>query len=200
MKRQLAALLFLFAANTQADELSYSWIDVGYSWNTLEEGDLELETTQIDVDIAIDLGKSAKDLERWYLHLSFADSKADLEFAGVDLGSADGNAYGLLIGSRLPVVRKTVDWYFEVGGLRIDLEDLGDEALVARTGIRGLFGPVEVAGAIGYRDELDFADDTVIYTVTTEFHFNDAFGLGGAVAYDDTTEEEIYRVFLSYHY
>ncbi|NKB98424.1 MAG: hypothetical protein GKR90_08025 [Pseudomonadales bacterium] len=198
--KYLALALALLTVNAHARDPGYQWLDLGYTYHEADSGGLEIETQQVDLDLAIDFGDgNTSTPEDFYLRLAVARSTADVELNGVDLGDLDGTTYAMLVGGRITFAQST-DWFFEVGGMRLDIEDFSDETYAFNTGIRSARGPFDLKLQVGLRGETDLTDDTIITSVEAEYFFLEQLAVGAGVAYDNGLDDQVYRVHMSYHY
>jgi long-subunit fatty acid transport protein len=160
-----AAMLPLMA---QADNLSYSYVDVAYVSTDLDDFDEEID--------GFALRGSVEVTEQAFVFGGYTDQSTTL--FGEDL---DVRSYELGLGYAWPV-SDTADFYGKIGYVQAEAEFAGitvdDDGFSLGAGLRGRVAEqFELEGAVTYTDLSDSGDDTVL-GLGARWYFTDAFNLG----------------------
>jgi hypothetical protein len=171
----LAASVAFMPCLAQADDLSYTYVDVAYV-NT------DLDGARDDVD-GLALRGSLEITEQVFLFAGYADQSGD----GVDF-----ETYNLGIGYAWPIA-SNMDLYGKLGYVEAEADYRGfggdDSGYLLGFGLRSrLTEQVELEGSINYVDLSDSGDDTSLGLAARWYIAEQvALGLEGAFSDDATT-------------
>jgi len=173
IKKLLGAALALLAVPAFADDLRYTYVEVGYQ-------DIELDDFNADGD-GFGIRGSFALTDDWFMIVGY--QAADFDF-GVDFDQAYLGA-----GYRTPI-NDRVDLFGTVAYLTADVSadgfgSIDEDGFGLAVGVRGLVtDQLELAGSIGYSDLGDGVDGTAI-SAGALYSFTDVFALGIEIELDD---------------
>jgi hypothetical protein len=153
---------------TQAEGLSYSYIDLAY---------INTDIDQFDEDVdGLALRGSLEITDQVFLFANYADQSTSV--LGDDL---DVQNYGLGVGYAWPIAPST-DLYGKIGYVKYEADYLGfnadDDGYSLAVGLRGRpADQIELEGAINYVDLSDSGDDTSL-GLGARWFFTDQFAVG----------------------
>lgn len=167
-----AAMLPLMA---QADNLSYSYVDIAYVNTDVDDFDEEIDGFALRGSVEI--------TEQAFVFGGYTDQSTTV--FGEDL---DVRSYALGLGYAWPV-SDTADIYGKVAYVETEAEFAGlsvdDDGFSLGAGLRGRVAEqFELEGAVTYIDLSDSGDDTVL-GLGARWFFTDVFSLGVELETDD---------------
>jgi len=164
----LAATAALLPFVTQAEGLSYSYIDLAY---------INTDIDQFDEDVdGFALRGSLEITDQVFLFANYADQSTSI--FGDDL---DVQNYGLGVGYAWPIA-PSMDLYGKIGYVKYEADFRGfnadDDGYSLALGLRGRpADQIELEGAINYVDLSDSGDDTSL-GLGARWFFTDQFAVG----------------------
>lgn len=172
----LLALAFACAPlATQAEEISYSYLEAGYV-------NVDVDDFDEDVDGFL-LRGSFEITENAFLFAGYSDLMAtingfDIDFTDIELGA--GYAWPL---------SNTASLYGKISYVNSEAEAFGesldDDGYGLAAGVRGLVAPsFELEGYISYVDLSDLGDNTA-FGAAARYYFMPQFALGVEAVFDD---------------
>lgn len=193
MKKQLVLALVLAAASfgATAGELSYSWIDGGYS-----RTNVDLDGTDVDFDGYAVRGSAALG-QSFYVFGGYSSANNDDFGADIDVNQGQiGLGFHHALSDR-------ADFIAELGYLNTEVEALGlsddAEAYRGSIGFRGeLTDNFEGVAKASYSDAGDDQDGEFSGTLGAQFKFNQTWGLVGEVELGDDVTQYLIGVRASF--
>lgn len=193
MKKQLALAIALAAASfgTIAGELSYSWVDGGYSRTNLDFDGTDVDFDGFALRGSAELGQS--------FHVFGGYSSATNDDFGTDI-DLDQSQVGVGFHHALS---ERADFIAEVSYLNVEAKVAGfsedDEAYRGSIGVRGLLAEnFEGLVKANYSDAGDAQDGEFSGTVGAQFKFNPTWGLVGEVELGQDVTQYLFGVRASF--
>ena len=195
MKKQLALAIALAAASFGSidGELSYSWVDGGYSRTNLDFSGTDVDFDGFALRSSAELGQSFYVLGG-YLSASNDDFGTDIDLNQSQIGF--GFHHRLSEGVRADFIAEVsyLNAEAEVGGFSDD-----EEAYRGSIGVRGQMAEnFEGLIKLNYSDAGDAQDGDVSGTVGAQFKFNPTWGLVGEVELGDDVTQYLLGVRASF--
>jgi hypothetical protein len=171
----LAVAAVMLPLLAQADNLSYSYVEVAYVNTDLDDFDEEIDGFALRGSVEIS--------EQAFMFAGYTDQSTTVFGEDLELRS-----YGLGLGYAWPV-SDTADLYGKVGYVEAEAEFAGfsvdDDGFSLGVGLRGRMAEqFELEGAVTYTDLSDSGDDTLL-GVGARWYFTDVFALGVELETDD---------------